>query len=227
MLFEFAFEAVLPPAGTRQASPSLPGSGVMSPPSGDQGDRDFCLAPDDGSETDLEIASTDNEQKNPEAASFLDIRSKLSDDCDRTAHDSQPASNRKSKARRFLSFLSGGAFPWLVNFILALALLIDHHNHNTTTEKTCASKDAPPVLTPTIAKAYIEYRAEVMYDGADKRNPTSPYQGWPTAEKDALWDRFNGAMFRISSQEALTLPHRTLQVAVPEPLPRKQYISLG
>lgn len=97
-----------------------------------------------------------------------------------------------------------------------------HHNHDTTTEKTCASKDVPPVLTPTVAEAYVEYRAEVMYDGVDKRNPTSPYQGWPTPEKDALWDRFNGAMFRISSQEALTLPLRTLQVAVPKFLPRKE-----
>lgn len=191
----------------------------MLPPSGGQGDRDFGPGSDDDDDSeDLEMGQTQNPHRDSEAILFLRTPDNPNDD-DRDSVP-RPALNGKTRARRILSFLSGGALPWLVNLILVLALLIDRRD---AAAKTC-SHDAPPVLTPTLAEEYVEYRTEVMYDGVDKRNPASPYQGWPTPEKDALWDRFDGAMFRVSAQEAAALPHRTLQVALPESLPRDEYL---
>lgn len=187
----------------------------MSSRSGDQGD-DFGLESDDGSETDLEMGQTEDEQKNSEAVLFLQT---LKSDSTGTIYEEPvpQGPSRKSRTGRLMGLVSSGVFPWLVNFILVVALLSGSHHSQ-------PYEDAPPVLTTTIAKDYIEYRAEVMYDGVDKRNPMSEYQGWPSKEKDALWDRFNGAMFRIPHQEAEQLPHMTIQVALPESLAQDEYL---
>lgn len=187
---------------------------------GHEGD-DFGLDSNDGSETDLERGHAGEELKDSEATLlFLDTLHSNGDTTGCKDSVPQAPSNRNSRAGRLMRpVVTGGTFPWLVNLVLLIALLSSVHH---LPSETC--KNAPPVLTPTIATDYVEYRAEVMYDGVDKRNPMSEYQGWPTREKDALWDRFNGAMFRISHHEAEALPHKTLPVAAPASLAKDEYL---
>lgn len=192
-------------------------SSAMPPTLRDQGDKDFRLESGDDSETDLEVGHAEDVQKDPEAALLLDTHNQ-SDDSDKTAYEEHSPAPGNWWRTRAWHLLSGSAFPWFFNLVLLLTLLSGGFSPS----DRC--KDAAPVLTPTIAQDYVEYRTETMYDGVDKRNPSSAYQGWPTPEKDALWDRFNGAMFRISHDEALTLPHLTLPVATPESLEKEEYL---
>lgn len=199
---------------------------MMSP----SGKNCRLASPDDSNseETDLEMGATcesdDEEHKDSETTLFLDKT--LDDKSDKTVYgeedvpiaNSNNTNTNKRRSRRLIGWIfSGGIFPWVVNLILMIALLSGH-------SATSCSGASPPELTPTIAKDYISYRTEIMYDGVDKRNPTSAYQGWPSPEKDLLWDKFNAAMFRISHAEASTLPHLSLQVALPESLPKEEYL---
>lgn len=59
------------------------------------------------------------------------------------------------------------------------------------------AKDVRSVLNPAkrfgfaaLAEDAIEYRIETTYASEDY--PDSAYQGWPTAEKDKLWNKFEG-----------------------------------
>lgn len=139
----------------------------------------FVADADEGSETDVESGQANDCN---ESASFL--RASASDKSASEEH--RPIGNQaRNTCSRMLNIFHHALFPWAVNLILAIALVSGRFQGESSGSGTAKAHH-------TLAQDHIEYRTELMYDGVDGRNPVSEYQGWPTDEKDALWDYFNG-----------------------------------
>lgn len=144
---------------------------------------------DEGSETDVESGHA-NEHN--EAASFLKA---FRNDNDTTSYeDTAPSSETHAiKGNRVkLWSISLTLAPWALSLVLLMALISERLE----SETSCYGGVKGQY---TLAREHIEYRTELMYDGVDNRNPFSEYQGWPTDEKDKLWDYFDGESLLASA----------------------------
>lgn len=145
---------------------------------------------DEGSETDVESGHANDHH---ESASFL--KAFKNDHDGSTYEEQQPSAETWTESSRSSKIWSLGfsLAPWALSLILLIALLSERFQGPTSCYGGVKGQY-------NLAGDHVEYRTELMYDGVDNRNPMSEYQGWPSDEKDKLWDQFDGKQLCFSSR---------------------------
>ncbi|KAK4445587.1 hypothetical protein QBC34DRAFT_497503 [Podospora aff. communis PSN243] len=118
-----------------------------------------------------------------------------------------PSTLQRSKLRIFFLLL-----PWMINICLGAALI-----YLTTTQskyQSCVYGPDRPAEMYSPAHEAIEY-TPVSFRMA-LEGDTSPYQGWPTDEKDQLWQDLydRGVTLRLSEQDHDKLINKTEHIPV-------------
>ncbi|ROW02159.1 hypothetical protein VSDG_02340 [Cytospora chrysosperma] len=155
----------------------------------------------EGGDTDIIRGQSDAD----ESSSFLDRKLK---DGERYSRRTRPQRIKSVSTPLMVTLV-----PWVINFILAIALV--SLSWKTASSRTPTSHQPPTDLMYALAADQIDYRLETTYASQD--SPESDYQGWPDDEKDRLWEDYEkGNRIRIDREMAEKLPYTTVQVPLEE-----------